>query len=158
MVDDEAEEPEPTPAGWQAGVAATDWGERVVAALRARTIEPAVLVDAWSERDPDGVPVLRAVYDHPWWPQRTGLRMRLDEPPFDWPGPDQDLAAWLAGNIADEIVEPLGRMYDLLVPDEEGVHWWGDGYRHISEHPDFEGDMDGWLRRQEAGWGQAEPL
>lgn len=91
--DEEAEEPESVPVGWQAAVAASDWGERVVAALRARMrdserlLEPAALVDAWSERDPDGVRVLRAIYDHPYWPQRTGLRLRLDEPPFDWPNP-----------------------------------------------------------------------
>lgn len=164
MPDQEAEEPEHIPAGWGAAVAAPNWGERVVAALRAQMrdpdqlLEPAVLVDAWSEQDPDGVHVLVAIYDHPYWPQRTGLRMRLDEPPFDWPRANQDLAAWLAGNIADEIAEPLGRMYDLLVADENAVYWWGDGYRHISEHPDFGGDMEGWMRRQERGWDDREPL
>jgi hypothetical protein len=156
---DEAEDlPEEVGEAWRAAVGGSEWGERVVEALREqmrdpeRLLEPAVLVDAWTEDDHDGVPVLRAVYDHPFWPQRTGLRVRLDEPPFDAPRPGQELAAWLAANIADEIAEPLGRMYDLLVPDAAGVYWWGDGYRHISEHPDFEGDFDGWMRRRDLGW------
>ena len=49
---------------------------------------------------------------------------------------------------AFEISEPLGRTYHLLVEDEAGVHWWGDGYRDLSEHPDFGGDLKGWLRRK----------
>ncbi len=44
-------------------------------------------------------------------------------------------------------------MYDLLVEDENGVHWWGDSYRDLSEHPDFNGDMNGWLRRKLADLG-----
>jgi hypothetical protein len=27
-----------------------------------------------------------------------------------------------------DISEPLGTLYEKLVPDEEGVWWWGDGY------------------------------
>ena len=37
------------------------------------------LVGVSTETDPDGTPVLRAVYDHPSWPARTGLRRRLDQ-------------------------------------------------------------------------------
>lgn len=160
-MDEDDHLPDEVAQAWQAAIVAPDWGQRVVDALRDRIrhpeqlLEPAVLVDAWSENDHDGVPVLRAIYDHPYWPQRTGLRLRLDEPPFDSPRPGQELAAWVAGNIADEIAEPLGRMYDLLIPDDAGIYWWGDGYRHISEHPDFGGDMDGWMRRQEQGWNRA---
>ena len=70
------------------------------------------------------------------------------------PDSDQDLAEWLAAWIAVfEISEPLGRRYDLLVEDENGVSWWGDGYRDLSEHPDFGGDMQGWLRRKLADQG-----
>jgi hypothetical protein len=72
--------------------------------------------------------------------------------------PDQDLAEWLAAWIATfEISEPLGRRHDLLVPDEDGVHWWGDGYRDLSEHPDVSGDMQGWLRRRLAEQGSDQP-
>src|ERR1700722_5728289 len=34
------------------------------------------------------------------------------------------------------ISEPLGRQYDLLVEDADGVWWWGDGYPGLGEHPD----------------------
>lgn len=76
--------------------------------------------------------------------------MRLDEPPFDAPRAGESLERWLAGSIADEISEPLGRVYDLLVADDDGVHWWGHGYRDVREHPDFGGDDEGRVRRQEA--------
>lgn len=149
---------------WAKSVAREDWAATVVAALRDHfdeglwLLEAAVLIDAWPERDEDGTGVLRAVYQHPFWPERTGLRRRLDVAPPLAPDPEQNSAQWLASWIAVfEISEPLGRRYDLLVEDENGVHWWGDGYRDLSEHPDFEGDMDGWLRRTAAEHGVQLP-
>jgi hypothetical protein len=111
-------------------------------------MEPATLLDAWLESDEDGVAVLRAVYEHAYWPERTGLRRRLDLPPTPVQ-PGATAAEKLAADIAYlEISEPLGRMHDLLTPDEQGVHWWGDGYRQLSEHPDFQGDQVAWLQRK----------
>jgi hypothetical protein len=135
--------------------AATDpaLGEAVVAELRRYfaegrpLMEPATLLDAWVESDDDGVAVLRAVYEHAYWPERTGLRRRLDRPPT-LAHAGATSAERLACDIAYlEISEPLGRMHDLLTPDDQGVHWWGDGYRQLSEHPDFEGDQAAWLQR-----------
>jgi hypothetical protein len=97
------------------------------------------LVDVSLENDPDGVPVLRAVYEHPFCTERTGLRRRLNRIPFTEHGantPEGSLAAEIA---KFEISEPLGRYYDLLVRDDFGVWWWGDGYLELSEHPDFQG-------------------
>lgn len=111
-------------------------------------MERAVLIEAWAEHDDDGIAVLRAVYDHPFHPRRIGLRRRLDRPSVI-SEPLLEPAEELAYGIAYmEIGEPLGRLGDLLFPDSDGVAWWGYGYRSLSEHPDFGGDMDGWLQAQ----------
>ena len=140
---------------WAETVKREDWASRVAEALRRYfqsggwLFEAAVLLDVWTEQGEDGVGVLCAVYEHPFWPERTGLRRRLDRPPAIGSDPDEDLAQWFSSWIATfEISQPLGRMHDLLVEDDDGVHWWGDGYRELSEHPDFAGDMEGWRARQ----------
>jgi hypothetical protein len=98
--------------------------------------EPARLIDATLHVDPDGTPVLLVIYEHPYWPERTGLRRRLDRAPDVGQGSTPEEA--LAHEIAYcEISEALGRIYDLLVEDENGVWWWGDGYPDITEHPDL---------------------
>ena len=38
--------------------------------------------------------------------------------------------------VAEDIDEPLGRHWDLLV-EEQGVWWWGDGYPTLDEHPEM---------------------
>ena len=134
----------PSDDEWKAAVTAPDWGERVLAALRRHfregrpTLEAVRLIDASLDTDPDGVPVLLAVYEHAFWPERTGLRRRLDR----WPvllSPSDGLDEWLAGWIAwCEMGEPLGRRHDLLVEDDDGVWWWGDGYPDLTQHPDYE--------------------
>jgi hypothetical protein len=129
-------------ADWTTTASAPDWGDRVAEALRryfrdGRPLTaPATLVDATTENDPDGVPVLRAVYDHGWSQKRLGLRRRLDREPMmdNEPTPEESLAEEIA---LYEISEPLGRYSDLLVEDGHGVWWWGDGYPDLSEHPDF---------------------
>lgn len=129
-------------ADWTEIISAPDFGDRVVEALRryfrdsGSLLARATLVDATSEFDPDGVPVLRAVYDHGWTDKRLGLRRRLDREPMvdDQETPAQSLAAEIA---VSEISEPIGRYYDLLVQEADGVWWWGDGYPDLSEHPDF---------------------
>ena len=106
-------------------------------------MEPVRLIEASLGTDPDGVPVLLAIYEHAFWPERTGLRRRLDR----WPvllGESDGLDEWLAGWIAwCEMGEPLGRQHDLLVEDDDGVWWWGDGYPGITKHPDYE-----WLQEK----------
>jgi len=136
----------PTKDEWKAAVNAFDWGDRVLAELRRHfaegrpTLEPVRLIDASLEADPDGVPVLLAVYEHAFWPERTGMRRRLDRTPVAGSlGERQDLAEWLASDIAWlEMGEPLGRQHDLLVEDDNGVWWWGDSYPDITQHPDYE--------------------
>jgi hypothetical protein len=127
---------------WTEVVSTPDFGDQVVQALvryfreSRALLAPATLVDATSEIDPYGVPVLRAVYDHGSTPKRLGLRRRLDREPMvdDEKTPAQSLAAEIA---VYEISEPIGRHYDLLVEEADGVWWWGDGYPDLSEHPDF---------------------
>lgn len=112
-----------------------DWptiGERVLEALRTYfaeerwLLEPATLVEAQLEFDPDGVAVLRAIYDHPNYRQRLGLRRRLD---FDFHDREPEK---VAEQIAIyDISEPLGRYSELLVEDANGVWWWGDGFPEL---------------------------
>jgi len=62
-------------------------------------LEAARLVDVNTETDPDGATVLRATYDHPNWPERTGLRRRLDRSPTSAEGgetPEDSNAYWIA--------------------------------------------------------------
>jgi len=117
----------------------------VVAGLRQyfaegrSTLEPVRLVDANLEVDPDGVPVLLAIYEHAFWPERTGMRRRLERTPVSGTPGDRSLAEWLVDDIAWlEMGEPLGRRHDLLVEDDNGVWWWGNGYPDITQHPDSE--------------------
>jgi hypothetical protein len=116
-------------------------------------LEPAQLISAsLDEPDEDGVPVLLAVYTHPFWSERTGLRRRLDRPPVSGEiSGEQTVAEWLAEHIcAMEIGEPLGRMHDLLVEDNDGTWWWGDGYPDLSTHPDLQpgGKVDQLMQRE----------
>jgi hypothetical protein len=129
---------------WEAAVSSSDWGTRVAEALRnyfssgGPLMEPVRLVEVNLDTDSDGTPVLLAIYLHPFWPERTGLRLRLDRdrrPLGDtYDTPEESLAADIAYM---RISEPLGRQYDLLVEDADGVWWWGDGYPELGEHPDF---------------------
>jgi hypothetical protein len=129
-------------AEWTEIVSTPDFGDQVVESLHRyfresrSLLAPATLVNATSEVDPDGVPVLRAVYDHGWTDKRLGLRRQLDREPMvdDEETPAQSLAAEIA---VYEISEPIGRYYDLLVEEADDVWWWGDGYPDLSEHPDF---------------------
>ncbi len=62
----------------------------------------------------------------------------LDRPPLTGGRPGGLAEEAVAADIAlFDISEPLGRMYDLLVEDGNGVWWWGDGYPGLMEHPDF---------------------
>lgn len=127
---------------WEAAFSSPDWGLRVAEALRRYVdcggflFERVQLMEAGTEVDSDGTSVLLAVYHHPFWPERTGLRRRLDRRPMTDAGaatPEDAVAAEIA--IYD-ISEPLGRYYELLVEDDRGVWWWGDGYPDLTEQPD----------------------
>jgi hypothetical protein len=119
---------------WAAASSSPDWGGKVADALvrffdqGKSLLAQARLVGVSTETDVDGVPVLRAIYDHPYWPERTGLRRRLDQIPTsaeDGETPEESKAFWIA---VFEISEPLGSYHAQLVPDNDGVYWWGDGY------------------------------
>lgn len=119
---------------WAAAAASPDWSAKVANALvhyfdqGEWLLEPATLIGVSTESDADGTPVLRAIYDHPYWSERTGLRRRLDQIPTtsqEGESPDESKARWIA---VFEISEPLGTFHRHLVSDEEGVWWWGDGY------------------------------
>lgn len=134
---------------WRQQLDKPDFSLRVVQALIAECARRATLVDvgpvailqrAWADLDPADRLVVRAVYTHPWWPEVTGYCVRLGGPPPDVFESDDDLAMAEAMHIADNMDEPLGRYYDLLVADDEGVHWWGHGYRGLMEHPDLRDD------------------
>jgi hypothetical protein len=125
---------------WQRIVSAPDWGERVAESLRryfvdgGHLMEPCTLVSVTHEVDPDGMPVLLAVYDHSFWPERTGLRRRLDGAPLvalEGELPEFQKAADIAYT---EMSEPLGRVHDILV-EQDGVWWWGDGYPELPPDP-----------------------
>lgn len=129
---------------WPEVTSSPDWGQRVVKALRRYfaqdkwLLEPAWLEDASLDVDPDGMPVLLAHHRHSLSTKRLGLRHRLDRPPLTGGRPGGLAEEAVAADIAlFDISEPLGRMYDLLVEDGNGVWWWGDGYPGLMEHPDF---------------------
>jgi hypothetical protein len=90
--------------------------------------ETVTLIGADLELDAEGTPFLLAVYDHAWWDRRIGLRRQLDHGPMS-EVPGRTRAEALALDIAMyDMAEPLGSYWDLLVEDDNGVWWWGDGY------------------------------
>jgi hypothetical protein len=115
------------------------WADDVQAALLRQLTDPArhlpvtggqvQVVQSWTGVH-DGHPVLHVVYRHPWWDFATGLRRHLDEVedyPLNLPVPDVDPAVDLADEIVtSDIEEPLGSVSESMVPDEDGVWWWGD--------------------------------
>ncbi|WP_369054877.1 hypothetical protein [Kineococcus terrestris] len=94
----------------------------------------------------EGRPVLQVVYRHPDWEFTTGARHLLDQvddypldtmdddvdpydlgsyalaPPDPLPDPAEDLAQYEAMRLE----EPLSTSGESMVPDAEGVWWWGD--------------------------------
>ncbi|WP_380162707.1 hypothetical protein [Kineococcus sp. R86509] len=115
------------------------WANDVHAALMRQLTDPArhlavtggqvQVVRSWTSVH-GGHPVLHVVYRHPWWDFTTGLRRHLDEVehyPLNLPVPDIDLAVDLADDIVtSDIEEPLGSVLESMVPDEDGVWWWGN--------------------------------
>ena len=110
--------------------AARDWGPRVLAAVAQQLRDGSVLTNgaeqlrSWSAIE-DGRPVIYVVYRHPWWAFTTGLRRWVDQPtpvPTEEQTPEA-LARWVT---AYDIGEPLGTVATDMVPDSDGVWWWGD--------------------------------
>jgi hypothetical protein len=119
---------------WAAAIASPQWAPKVLEALEKLFAEhfiwlsPVTLVEARLDADLDGTPVLLVIYDHASWPERTGLRRRLGLRPTSLSRemtPEESLAVEIA---MSDIGEPLGTYHESLVPDSEGVWWWGDGY------------------------------
>jgi hypothetical protein len=114
----------------QAEVSSAQWGPKVLVALKQYfsegrpLLEAAVLIDAGLKFDSDGTPILFAVYDHPYYDRRIGLRHRLNDFPLTIPEGSTP-AEGMAETIAlYEISEPLGTWQDKLVEDNAGVWWW----------------------------------
>jgi hypothetical protein len=114
----------------QAELSSPDWGTKVWEALRGYfsdgcwLLEAARLVDSNLEVELDGTPVLVAIYDHPYYDRRIGLRHRLDDYPTPIPEGSSPAEA-MAQDIAVYVIsEPLGRYSDRLVEDGSGVWWW----------------------------------
>jgi len=116
------------------------WAEDVHTAVLRQLADPArqltvvggevhvQVVRSWTDVH-DGHPVLYLIYRHPWWRFTTGLLRHLDEieeHPWNPPTPGVDLAVDLADNIVTYSIEkPLGSVAMSMVPDAEGVWWWG---------------------------------
>jgi hypothetical protein len=130
---------------WESIIASSEWAPKVVDALTQMfseqkwdsTLNHVELVSATLEENASGSPFLLAIYDHPWWEKRTGLRRRLDRIPSTVP-PGMSPEEALAYDIASlDIAEPLGNYYELLVEDENGVWWWGDGFQELTPPGQF---------------------
>lgn len=122
---------------WDDRYSSPEWGTAVVEALRAlfnedssdNQIQNVIFIRADLERHADGVAFLRAIYDHADHERRIGVRRQLDGrgPLAEMQG--VTLAESLAYDIAHYgMAEPLGSYWNLLVEDESGTWWWGDGY------------------------------
>lgn len=106
------------------------WGERVREAILDQLGRGLLLtngaraVRSWSAVE-QGRPVVYVVYRHPWWDFLTGLRAWADEPNPIVPAEEQTpelVADWLTEL---SIGEPLGTVSHDMVPDGDGVWWWG---------------------------------
>jgi len=114
----------------RAEISSPEWGTKVLEALRRHfsegrwLLEPAVLIDSGLEYEADGTPVLFAIYDHPYYDRRIGLRHWLNDFPMSV-SEERSPAEAKAEDIAVfEISEPLGRWADRLKEDKDGVWWW----------------------------------
>jgi len=119
---------------WDRKIQSPEWANSALSELKQLFEEgfiwlsPVTLIDASLVMDADGVAVLVLIYDDRRWEKRTGLRRRLDRRPTSL-APGQTAERSLAIDIAmSDLGEPLGTIYSRLVPDDEGVWWWGDGF------------------------------
>jgi hypothetical protein len=119
-----------TPEELQAEISSPEWGQKVLAALRnyfgegAWLLAPAELVASSLDLDANGTPVLLAMYDHPQYDRRIGLRHRLDDLPMTIPEGCSPAEAMAQDIAIYEISEPLGTWSETLVEDSSGVWWW----------------------------------
>ena len=120
---------------WDEEFSSPAWGPEVADALRKLLtadergmLQNVTLISAELERDADGVAFLRAVYDDSNHQRRIGVRRQLDGrgPLAHLQGMSQ--AESMAYYIAHgDMAEPLGTYWYLLVEDNNGVWWRGDG-------------------------------
>ncbi|MDP4013581.1 MAG: hypothetical protein U0990_03305 [Candidatus Nanopelagicales bacterium] len=122
-----------------------------VNALETHTQDPTVqIVRAWVDTTGKGL-AIRFTYRSCWQPgMLLGYRVRIRRSDMGC-DPDEFVYDW----IMDQIDEPLGRSYDILV-EEDGASWWGAGYPSIDEHPALKRyvgkhGFDGWCDAWEAG-------
>lgn len=126
---------------WEEAISSVDWASRVIEALGQLIAEDhrfngVALISTYLELPGDGNSYVRAVYDHPSaLGRRIGLRRQLNHIPLTVP-PNLSPEESLADEIATiDIGEPLGRYWNLLVEDDSGVWWWGDGFPQLQTMP-----------------------
>jgi hypothetical protein len=114
----------------RAEISSPEWGMKVLGALRTYfsqgrpLLNAAKLVNSGLEVEPDGTPVLVAIYDHPYYDRRIGLRHRLNDFPMSIPEGRSPAEGLAEGIALYEISEPLGTWAERLIEDGAGVWWW----------------------------------
>jgi hypothetical protein len=109
---------------------AIEWADQVLAdvlhvmARGDELVHGAEVKRTWTAVE-NGAPIVSVVHRHPWWPFPTGLRCNRDH------GLGGDRSRTWSEHVAEELAhfnvgEPLGTFAMSMVPDSDGVWWWGD--------------------------------
>jgi hypothetical protein len=117
---------------WRAEIESDEWASAVFAAFlnlfnhKPAWLKQVRLISADLGYGPEHIQVIKVVYDHLSSPKRLGLCRRIDRIPtavFNEMSPQASLATEIA---MYDIAEPLGTIFDQLVPGANNVWWWGD--------------------------------